>query len=253
MSPRQAISLILYVRYTIMQQRLSALTLVEVLLVVVVIGLVVAFLLPMKRTAREAARRNSCMNNLKNITLALYAYADENGTLPPAYTVDDQGNRLHSWRTLILPYMGYASLYNTIDLTKPWDDLVNAKARESIVEAHQCPSSTATGNLTNYLAVVGPDCAFTESEPRKFSDLKASLGNTICIVEVKADRAIPWMCPEDTQPEEVAELLRDEQLNHPGVMIAAFLDGHTRTVSSDMDSESLHGLLTVSKDEKAEP
>ena len=51
--------------------------------------------------------------------------------LPPAYTVDADGRPLHSWRTLILPYLEQEPLYQTIDLSKPWNDPANAKARRN--------------------------------------------------------------------------------------------------------------------------
>ena len=70
-------------------------------------------------------------NNLKQIALALLNYEQAHHALPPAYTVDAQGRPLHSWRTLILPYLDQESLYQTIDLSKPWNDPANAKALET--------------------------------------------------------------------------------------------------------------------------
>ena len=61
------------------------------------------------------------MNNIRNITLALLNYADTHKAFPPAYTVDANGNRLHSWRTLLLPYLDQQSLYESIDFSKPWN------------------------------------------------------------------------------------------------------------------------------------
>ena len=55
--------------------------------------LMVGFLLlPVKRGARDAARRNTCANNLRQLALALHNYHDTHGTFPPAYTVDSDGN-----------------------------------------------------------------------------------------------------------------------------------------------------------------
>ena len=86
--------------------------------IVMLIGLVaVALLLPSVRRAREPARRSQCKNNLKQIWLALHNYHDEYQAFPPAYTVDAEGQPLHSWRTLILPYMDQKPLYDKLDLT----------------------------------------------------------------------------------------------------------------------------------------
>ena len=105
----------------------STSTVVIVILVFMVAGLLgcggilVALLLPAVSAAREAARRTQCMNHLKQVALALHNYHDVFQAFPPAYTVDEDGKPLHSWRTLILPYLEQAALYEQIDLSKPWD------------------------------------------------------------------------------------------------------------------------------------
>ncbi|MEZ6144785.1 MAG: DUF1559 domain-containing protein [Planctomycetaceae bacterium] len=53
----------------------------------------------------RSSRHLQCKNNLKQIMLALHNYHDDFGTFPPAYTVDENGKRMHSWRTLIWPYL----------------------------------------------------------------------------------------------------------------------------------------------------
>src|SRR5262245_60216991 len=80
-------------------------TLVELLVVLFVIAIIVGLLLPARRGSSGGGRRMYCSNNLKQIGLALHNYHDKYGALPPAYTVDEDGKPLHSWRTLILPFM----------------------------------------------------------------------------------------------------------------------------------------------------
>jgi type II secretory pathway pseudopilin PulG len=77
----------------------------EWLVVLGIIAILVALFLPAIRSAPNAARRSQCNNNLRNIALALQNYAEVYQALPPAYTVDADGRPLHSWRTLILPYI----------------------------------------------------------------------------------------------------------------------------------------------------
>src|SRR5579863_10228509 len=138
----------------------------------------IAMLLPPVHRGREAARRSQCKNNLKQIGLALHQYEVEYHALPPAYTVDADGKPLHSWRTLILPYLDQQNLYATIDLAKPWDDAVNAEACNTIVEIFKCPSDAGLRNHTTYLASVAPNGCFRLTEPRLLSEITDGLSNT---------------------------------------------------------------------------
>src|SRR5690606_31743937 len=121
--------------------------------------------------ARGPARGAQCLNNLKNIGLAVLNYEAAYGALPPAYTVDAEGQPLHSWRTLLLPYLDQASLYERIDLSKPWDDPANAVAFETIIEVYQCPNLNPESNLTTYAAMVGPDACFLPTESRRLDEI----------------------------------------------------------------------------------
>ncbi len=228
-----------------MPQRKIAMTLVEILVVIAILCTFIALLLPQIRSAREPARRNSCKNNLKQIALALHIYEEEHGALPPAYTVDAEGNRLHSWRTLLLPYMGETRLYESIDLSKPWDDPVNAKARETAVDSYECPSSPEPHGLTNYLAVVGPDCAFFGFDPRKLAEITDGPANTIMVIDVNRERVIHWMSPHDITKEEVLEYGPESRMHHPGIILAMFADGHSQAIDLDIDQGILRAMLTI--------
>ena len=119
--------------------------LVEVLVVLSIIAMLIALLLPATRSGRYAARRAECVNNLKQIALALHNYEQAHKALPPAYTVDANGRPLHSWRTLILPYLEQESIYRTIDLSKPWNDPANAKASRPTSPFFDAPGRSGRG------------------------------------------------------------------------------------------------------------
>ena len=175
----------------------SGFTLVELLVVIAIIGVLVGLLLPAVQAVREAARRMQCQNNLRQIGIALHNYHSAYQTLPPAYTTDANGNRLHSWRTLILPFIEQRALHQQIDLSKPWDDPVNLPISQTVVPTYACPSTTGDPTTTTYLAVVDPSGIMSGSQATPFRKVLDGLSNTIMIVEGESGLAVPWMQPQD--------------------------------------------------------
>jgi len=175
----------------------SGLTLIELLVVLLIVGVVVLMVLPFRRDGREAGRRHACRSNLKVIGLALHNYHEQYGTFPPPYTVDANGQRLHSWRTLILPFMEHQALYQTIDLTKPWNHPANAQAYQTEVQPYVCPSSDLSRQQTFYLAIVGDEFAFAPDRGRSFDEFTDATSSTMMVVEVRPEEAVHWMSPND--------------------------------------------------------
>jgi type II secretory pathway pseudopilin PulG len=232
----------------------TALTLVEGLVVIAVIGVVIALLLPSVRGAREPARRNSCLNNLKQIQIGLLNYQSAHGEFPPAYTTDADGKPLHSWRTLILPYIEHAALYKTIDLTKPWDDPANAKALASMPPSYRCPSRPdAENNRTTYLAVVTPESFFLPTKPRKRRDTKEIPSRKLTVIDVDCDHAVPWMAPLDADEALVLSLGGGSprpRTHHISGMCIAYSDGSTDFLPKDTDAEARRQLISTAGNEK---
>lgn len=119
-------------------------TLVELLVVIAIIGVLVALLLPAVQAAREAARKVQCLNNLKQIGIALHNYHDSLLTLPPGRYVNpvDSHGRCFSAYAHLLPYLEANNLYSQIDFSANPEDAVNAPVLESTIPYFQCPSDT---------------------------------------------------------------------------------------------------------------
>ncbi|QDT48837.1 hypothetical protein Pan258_28830 [Symmachiella dynata] len=218
-------------------------TLVEFLVVLGIMALLIALLMPAVR-GRQPARRTHCRNNLKNIGLALYNYHDVYGSFPPAYTVDADGKPLHSWRTLILPYMDQGLLYDKIDLSKPWDDPANAEARATVVPTFVCPSTELEPTQTVYLAVVTPDSCLRSNEPRTISEITDGTSNTILVMEAPMNAAVPWMAPWDADARLMLSPKSEDDLHHTGGSFHLFADGSVQFISSDTETATLRGLIT---------
>lgn len=98
-------------------------TLIELLVVIAIIAILIALLLPAVQQAREAARRSTCKNNLKQIGIALHSYHETHNTFPPMHiesrrTVADDipGENYLAWSAMLLPFMDQAPLYNKINM-----------------------------------------------------------------------------------------------------------------------------------------
>jgi prepilin-type processing-associated H-X9-DG protein len=195
--------------------------------------------------SREAARRASCSNNLRNIALALHNYESTYGRLPPAYTVDASGNQLHSWRTLILPFMEQKALYDQIDLAKPWDDPANQRARNTPLRLYECPSNTAGRLMTTYFAVAAPSGCFKPTESISFADVKDRRDRTLMLIEISEKHAVHWMSPQDATEEMILNRGTDFDLSHPNGSQAAFVDGHIEYLTENVRPDVLRALISI--------
>jgi prepilin-type processing-associated H-X9-DG protein len=220
--------------------------LVELIVALGIIALLIALLLPATRSAGPASRRSQCVSNLKQIALALYNYEQAYKALPPAYTADANGRPLHSWRTLILPYLEQEPLYRTIDLSKPWNDPANAKALETDPPIFRCPASLGPQNTTTYLAIAAPDGCFIPGASRRLADIKDAHGSTLMVIEAGEGNAVPWMAPVDADEALVMSLGPTAKLHHPGGMNACFVDGSVRFLKANTPVGARRALMSIS-------
>ncbi|MEZ5951023.1 MAG: DUF1559 domain-containing protein [Planctomycetaceae bacterium] len=134
-------------------------TLIELLVVIAIIAILVALLLPAVQQAREAARRTSCKNNLKQLGLAMHNYLDTHGCFPPNGVKNGSGTQEWSAQAFILPFLEGGNLYDLIDFNvgyRQGSNLTNliSSTRVSVL---LCPSdpndrmrTTSTGEPEHY-------------------------------------------------------------------------------------------------------
>lgn len=219
--------------------------LLQIAVVAAVVTVCIALLLPAVHRASEPARRTQCKSNLKQIGLALQQYHEIYGSLPPAYTVDAEGKRLHSWRTLILPYLDQIELYKQIDLSKPWDDQVNVEFAKTDLYVYACPSIPMPFTKTSYMAVAGTGTCFPGAASRSISEIKDGTSNTVLIVEVEAAKSVLWMSPADLDGQYLVNVDAKSKFSHAGGLYALFADGSVRFLSCKIDQALRRSMVTA--------
>jgi prepilin-type N-terminal cleavage/methylation domain-containing protein/prepilin-type processing-associated H-X9-DG protein len=176
-------------------------TLIELLVVIAIIGVLVALLLPAVQAAREAARRASCTNNLKQIGLAFHGYHDAHDRLPMGYTYTPGYIRGgFGWGAMVLPNLENRPLFDATNFGLPLWNAANTTTATTALRSYLCPSDdTSEGRFlerdgfkyakTSYVACFGPGNMdanpddrrglFSRNSSTRFADVTDGLSQTL--------------------------------------------------------------------------
>jgi prepilin-type N-terminal cleavage/methylation domain-containing protein/prepilin-type processing-associated H-X9-DG protein len=154
-------------------------TLVELLVVIAIIAILVGLLLPAVQSAREAARRASCQNNLRQLGIALHNFADVHGVFPASgWTKVGPGNpagKHVGWRPLTLHYVEQANTEALYNYELNWWEGTNPTVAAVPIKVFQCPSVPTRAEVLS-AAAHPPRPAMTFSNPIAPTDYEAIMG-----------------------------------------------------------------------------
>jgi len=209
------------------------------------------------RGIRRARRDFGCVATLPYIGLAMQTYREQHGSFPPAYSAGKDGRPMHSWRVLLLPYMEADQLYEEYSFDEPWNSPNNLALAHNVpvgmLEFHstyRCPADSEADELhATYLMLVGPGAFSDGSHGRKREEITDGSSNTIMIAE-RSQSGIHWMEPRDLNVPQMSYRINDPagygiRSAHPGLANAVFADGHTDSISENIDPEILKALITI--------
>ncbi|MCA9140749.1 MAG: DUF1559 domain-containing protein [Planctomycetales bacterium] len=206
-------------------------------------GILVGLLLPAVQAAREAARRMTASNELKQIGLALHNYHSAYKKLPDAASRDEAGNPLLSWRVAILPFIEQQALYEEFHQDEPWDSPHNIKLLERMPSVYVDPSVPVQPGYTVFQLPVGTGLMFEDDGKRKFRDVLDGLSNTIMAIETSRGAAVPWTKPDDwhVDMQDPLAMTGDSHQNGFHVLMG---DGAVIFIAKSIDLGLFRSLLT---------
>jgi prepilin-type processing-associated H-X9-DG protein len=206
--------------------------------------MILAHLLPAIRASMDASRRAHCVNNFKQIALAMHNFHSANNTFPRSASFHENGKPLLSWRVAILPYLGHQDLYNRFNLDEPWNSAHNKALLKEMPPVYFCPNRVKPEPFTTtYQVLSGRSAMFEKDQDVGAQDVTDGTSNTFLVVEAR--NAVPWTKPDDLQfnPGAAASLCGAGS-SHPGGFNAAMGDGSVRFIRDTIDVNKFRSMIT---------
>ncbi|MCP4887037.1 MAG: DUF1559 domain-containing protein [Planctomycetaceae bacterium] len=189
-------------------------------------------------------RRKIAAENLEKVAEALRAYARDNGRLPLTYS-SASGFQTLSWRVEILPYLGYKKLYDKFDKSVPWNRPPNDDLLKFIPDVYTSPERFDV--KTNILmpareGFIGGDGGGGALNEDMIED---GVANTLLLIEVNDDQAVPWTAPKDFEPTSKSDVAwRLFKLREDGVF-AVWANGWTTLLAAGTAEGTIWDAMTT--------
>ena len=206
------------------------------------------------REIASATAEASCKDNLKKLGVAFHAYHERHGSFPPAFVKGKDGKPAHSWRVLILPFLGRQDLYDAYNFDEPWDGPNNIRLAKQMPDVFACPGGAGRGKgKTSYVAVVGSQTVWPGDRAVGLQDITDGSSLTVQLIEI-ADSDIGWTEPRDVRIDEIIPPDGDGigprfASGHKGSVNVLFCDGSVKRIKTppawSNPRKILYSLLTA--------
>ncbi len=242
-------------------------TLVEMLVVLAVLGILAALLMVSVQSARESARRAGCLNNLRQLGIALHSYHGFHSTFPPGAIEPRpvwRNGRQFAWSALLLPHLEHEMVAEAIDFGRPFDDPVNERAAATVIPIYLCPSTPRSSPLQqgrggcDYGGIYGERIVSPNDPPKgtmlfdralRIRDIRDSLGTTLMISEDSSFPDGQWINGRNVFDQafginQAPAFENDIRSRHPGGANGLFCDSSVRFLNEDMNLNVLAAICT---------
>jgi len=185
---------------------------------------------------------------LTQIMMALENYCQVNHCYPPQYLADMHGKPAHSWRVLVLPYLGKEDVYRRYRFDEPWNGPHNRFLAAEMPGEYRSPFTNDTSTITQYVGIAGAETPWRGTIPLKLGELKRPSDAVVWFVEA-ANSDIHWMEPRDIPFEQASEGINAPdgggiQSNYSHGLPAEMLFGQKR-IPLDISPEVFRAMLTI--------
>ncbi len=192
---------------------------------------------------RGLAHQRENNDRFKQIMLAMHNYHDVYAMFPPRDEVrDKEGKTGLSWRVHLLPFVDQQKLYERFHLDEPWDSAHNRSLVEQMPDIYRGGEIGLAPGHTTFQVPVGEGAAFGGPKAPRFSQISDGSSNTIAVVQVKPELAVPWTAPQDYAFDPAAPG-RGLFVDAGGLFLAAMFDGSVRRISIEVKPEMLLRLF----------
>ncbi len=199
--------------------------------------------------AVAAAASSQCDSNLRTLAVAMHNYHARYRSFPPSYLADEDGEPMHSWRVLLLPFLGHDDLYRQYDFDEPWNGPNNEALITMMPSEYTCPDDMLSSyDQTSYAMIVGPGMLSDGESASRFADIRDGTSPTLMFVEAHGS-GIVWTEPRDLDGTTMSFLINSGQIGelqgHTDYVLAAFCDSAVHELPDTTPPEDIRAMATI--------